>query len=144
MSTEDTYQKIMKNGWAPAPWSHHPQAIKDLIRGGGFRPKVKGCFENCGKLIIASLKTEYEKDLIYCEGWAVGYIPTEHAWIKYKGEIVDLTTQKLKHGECREYTPHEVVIQMVQLGHFGPFSDLSDLSPLRDEIEAFRKLQQSK
>ena len=47
--------------------------------------KIKECFRNAYLLAV-------EHDLVYCEGYAIGIIPTLHAWCLDKdGHIIDIT-----------------------------------------------------
>ena len=48
------YEGIMRRGWYPARWAHHPQPIKDAIRFLRFRPQVKHCFANRQKLLLGN------------------------------------------------------------------------------------------
>jgi len=75
-----------RQGWYPAPWSHHPQEVKDAIRQLGWRPKIKECYANCQRFALYS-----GLDVEYREGWVVSGIALEHAWLIYKGSILDLT-----------------------------------------------------
>lgn len=125
-SALDTIERLRRNGWAPVRWAHHPEAIKELIRDAGFRPRAKGCYTNCGKLILACRLSEYEPDLMYCEGVLHrGEIGVPHAWVLYCGEVVDLTVTD--SGCWREeklrLTPEQFAERCYAAGSFGPFAD---------------------
>lgn len=47
---------------------------------------IKQCFKNCFSSVV-----ENPDDLIYCEGYAAGLIPTHHAWLLYQGQVIDPT-----------------------------------------------------
>ena len=122
-----TIDRLRKNGWAPVPWSHHPDDIKDLIREAGFRPAAKACYTNCGKLVLAARLSQYEPDVVYCEGTfhRDETIAVPHAWLRYCGRIVDLT---IVDGTAEQYeqrlelTPAEVAERCHETGRFGPFA----------------------
>ena len=121
----ETIARIQRNGWAPVRWAHHPDGIKRLIHDAGFRPKAKGCYTNCGKLLVACLDTEYESDLTYCEGvFRRGQFGVAHAWLRYRGEIVDLTIvdgNASQYEQQLEMTPERFAKQCYRVGNFGPF-----------------------
>ncbi|RLB44655.1 MAG: hypothetical protein DRH30_00825 [Deltaproteobacteria bacterium] len=93
MTTDKKIELFRKQGWCPVKWAHHPQAIKDLFRKGRFVPKMKACFENAAKLVLASRGTEHEGRVVYVEGHLMlyGYIPIHHAWIEFDGKEIDVT-----------------------------------------------------
>lgn len=126
-NAERTIDRLRKNGWAPVRWAHHPDAIRELIHEAGFRPAAKACYTNCGKLILACRFGPYECDLVYCEGvfHRDDVIAVPHAWLRYCGEIVDLT---IVDGTAEQYeqrlelTPAELAERCNQTGRFGPFA----------------------
>lgn len=128
-------------GWCPVPWAQHPQAIKDLIRLGCFRPKMKSCFENCLRLVLTAARRNRESGLFYCEGWAGSLIPMEHAWLLFNGEIVDLTLpdRDVEYGEHRCFTPAEAVAGLVRTCVWGPISNLSEIGPYAEALRLARE-----
>lgn len=120
----ETIGRIRHNGWAPARWSHHPAAIKELIHAAGFRPKVKACYDNCGKLMLAAWQTEHAPDLRYCEGLVHRIVSVPHAWVRYRGEVVDLTVTDggVTYEQQLELTPAQLVEAVRKAGRFGPFA----------------------
>jgi len=64
---------------------------------------IKQCFANCAKAVMRN-----PDKLIYCEGFASGIIPVNHAWLlTTDGQIIDPTwdgRKEIKHeGEGTEY-----------------------------------------
>lgn len=86
--------RYLKYGWCPLPWKHHPPHIKAAIKAARMVPKMKGCFENSQRLILA------DPSLTYVEGWIQSPalpIPIEHAWVMdAEGRHHDVTLQTSK------------------------------------------------
>jgi hypothetical protein len=89
--TDRLVRMYFQNGWAPIPYAHHPPHIRQAIRAARMRPKMKGCFENCIRLMLQ----QHEVPLTYCEGWVTTAnvpFPIDHAWLKdADGKMVDVT-----------------------------------------------------
>jgi hypothetical protein len=84
ISAEDFY---LREG---VPFPHEPLTKDERDSLRNFLPlakyRTKECYMNASK---ASL---YSKDLVYCEGYAVGnMIPVAHAWVSLNGKPLDLT-----------------------------------------------------
>lgn len=70
------------------------------------------CFYNTWK--VALIDNSYK----YYEGYAMGFIPTEHAWVVDKhGKIFDPTYRLLKDYEPKEYLGVEIPIEFVTKQH---------------------------
>ena len=131
MNTEDKINAFFKNGWVPIPWGHHPDEIKLLIQRGGFRPKMKGCYENAAKLCISARGTPLEDRVRYVEGTITSErcpIPIRHAWVTLDGEIIELTiTGDCKHEPVGTLTVIELCRKLVESGlytsHFMQMED---------------------
>lgn len=106
------------------PYRHHPQPIKELIHRARYRPKRNYCFANCGRLILAARRSEYVSEITYCEGtWQGPHLPPVwHAWLRYRGEIVDLTFVDGQIGtyvQWLQMDPAEYAKVCVRQGYFG-------------------------
>jgi hypothetical protein len=141
VTLEEKITMFKNHGWCPVKWAHHPTWVKDIIREGHFRPKMKGCFENCGRFMMAAVGSDREKDLRYHEGWAVPEktgIPIVHAWLTYKGEVLDLTlTETTQYLESKSYTTKGFIQEVFKSSTYGPFTNLWAMGPY---AEAFQKL----
>ena len=140
LSIDRRIELFHRQGWYPVRWSHHPAPIKELIRKGRFVPKMKACYENSLRLIMAAIETEHEQSLRYCEGWATSVIPIEHSWLVFDGAIVDLTLGSLDdehpptYGEHRSFTCAEALALVVRVGTFGPLTNLWEIGPYTQAI----------
>jgi hypothetical protein len=67
-----------------AKWAHHPKEVRDELRRIGMRPMMNDCHANSQRFFIEATLPE----LAYVEGIAWGLA---HAWLTYRGEILDLT-----------------------------------------------------
>lgn len=81
-------EEYRRTGGCRVRWWHHPKEVRDAIRRAGLQPMMKKCWRNSQRLFISDHQLE---GLTYHEGWASGIITFEHAWLRYKGEILDLT-----------------------------------------------------
>lgn len=138
---EQTLARLRRNGWAPVPWAHHPLVVRELIRDAGFRPKVKDCYSNCGKLLLACLDTEYERDFLYCEGRFHRHdiMGVPHAWLRYRGELTDLTIvdRAGRYEQLLELTPEQFAERCNEAGRFGPFVPPD---PRLESVAAFNRV----
>lgn len=128
------YESIRRNGWCPALWKHHPQEIKDAIKAMGFRPQVKECFRNCQKFVLMNEMLGLGLDVEYHEGWILATIPMEHAWLVYKGELLDLTLSADRDIQYLDSTGHDfedVRDSCIRTGMFKPVDDyrMREISP---------------
>jgi len=119
----DIYRRM---GWCPVPYAHHPPEIKAAIRKLRMRPQMKECFMNCQKFYIFDL-TIPDEDIIYHEGWIETIIPLQHAWLEWKGQIIDLTLNKyekdIKYLKSNTYSRTEVRAAVVKHGVWRPVDD---------------------
>lgn len=75
-------------------------------------PQMKQCFYNCQRFVVNTfLSVEYH------EGWVTSIIPIEHAWIKWNGQIIDLTLEPDMEREYLKsiaYTAEDIRINMIR------------------------------
>lgn len=122
-----------EKGWGPVKWGHHPDIVKKVIRQAHWRPLKKACYENCGRFILAARRQGRMRGLEYAEGWieTLGvHIP--HAWLVYKGEILDLTLHDrgdVTYGEHRVMSAKQVEEEILEHRRFGPFLDPMKYAP---------------
>lgn len=90
-TTEEKIAHYQRHGQCPVDIDHLPEAIQKALRHLRIAPLMKECFANCQKLVFHNQHLETALDLEYHEGYAVGLIPFEHAWLVFEGELVDLT-----------------------------------------------------
>ena len=113
----------MKMGWCEVQWHHHPKVIRDLIRVGRMRPKMKACYENAARICLAALEQGVE-GVRYVEGVVTSKacgLPIRHAWVTLNGEVVELTLEDedYDHRPYRELTPLEVLHTTIKHGAYG-------------------------
>lgn len=133
-------------GWCPVRWAHHPEPIKQLLRDTGIRPKMKGCYENCQRVML-SLHPLVE-ELTYCEGYITTFLLLDHAWLRYKGEIVDLTLEAPRERsivypvEYVQYTPREIRRALFSTGYYQPVDErrLAEVSPYRRMMQELQEV----
>lgn len=128
-TTDEVIRQLNQRGWAEALWAHHPPEVKAAIRSMGWRPQVKQCFANCQRFALARLL-----DVEYREGWVQTVIPLQHAWLVYRGEVLDLTLDPGRSAEyLRSYAVplDEVALSAVRNRAYGPVrpKDLDGMSP---------------
>lgn len=128
-TTDDVIRQLNERGWAEALWAHHPPEVRAAIRSLGWRPQVKQCFANCQRFALARLL-----EVEYREGWVHTVIPIQHAWLVYRGEILDLTLdpgRDVEYLESYAVPLEEVALAAVRRGFFGPIhpEDLARMGP---------------
>lgn len=137
-TSDDVYHQLRARGWAPALWAHHPPEVKEVFHRQGWLPLVKQCFANCQRFVLhAGLDVEYR------EGYVLTVIPMVHAWLIYKGEVLDLTLDPNREIQyLASYTVFydEILSHVIETERYGPVHphDLDELSPF---YEGFLKLQ---
>lgn len=141
-TVDDIYHQIRARGWAPALWAHHPPEVKRAITTMGWRPQVKQCFMNCQRFILGGHGLEVE----YREGYVQTLIPMEHAWLIYKGEVLELTldpNKEISYLDSHTASILDIQMNMAITGSYGPVfpRDLAELSPFRKELLRFQELQ---
>lgn len=119
---------LRRQGWCPVRWAHHPPEIKAELRRLGLAPQLKQCYMNCQKLILRT----HLPDLEYWEGWSDRIIPFDHAWLLWRGEIIDLTLEpetKYPVSNYRGYmVPRDEVLQVLRRGWYGPLRHQQQLA----------------
>ena len=68
--------------------------LKQILRESGIQPQAKQCFYVSQMLYLTA-----PDKLKYIEGFANHIIPTEHAWLEYKGKVVDVVWGCLEHNK---------------------------------------------
>jgi hypothetical protein len=94
----DVFNKLMKNGWCPVPYKHHPKHIKESIKAANFRPQAKQCFANSQRIVMQNLHK-----LRYAEGIVVTSIglPITHAWVVDENDVhYDITLSSMPQIMC--------------------------------------------
>ena len=139
----DIYQRL---GWCPVPYAHHPKEIRDALRRIGMRPQMKQCFRNCQRFMVYVDWLEVE----YHEGWIMSIIPIKHAWLKWDGQIIDLTLNKnekdLEYLNSTTYTVTEIRKSVFRTGVWGPVDEykLSEIGPYADLYKQMRARDETK
>lgn len=129
--SDDVIRQLSERGWAPALWAHHPPEVKAAIRSMGWRPQVKQCFMNCQRFALSGLL-----DVEYREGWIQTIVPMEHAWLSYRGEVLELTLdpgREVEYLDSCSATADEIRVQLIRSRTYGPVfpERLFDMSPVR-------------
>lgn len=119
----DVFNKLMKNGWCPVPYKHHPKHIKESIKAANFRPQAKQCFANAQRVVMQNLHK-----LRYAEGIVVTTIgiPIPHAWIVDENDIHhDITLSSMpKVLCCKIYEKTDVIASILSnRKYFTPIND---------------------
>lgn len=145
MDSSRRAELFFKQGWCPVPWAHHPQPIKDAIREMRFRPQIKQCWANCQRLFLGNLSYNLGLELELWEGWATPMIPIAHCWLKFEGEILDLTLPPrdtpVEYGPAYRVEAEDLIRSIVVTDTFAPVDRrrLYEISPWR---EPFERLQE--
>jgi hypothetical protein len=145
--TERKIQIYNRQGWYPVSWRHHPPEIRNLIRMLGFRPQMKCCYMNSQRLFIGNQHYQAGLDLQYREGWIQTVIPIQHAWLLYKGEVLDLTldSRETHYLESIGSTLDQVLAHLIWTRTYSPVRserEAYQISPWREAME--RHHQQNK
>jgi hypothetical protein len=132
----------LARGFYPVRWAHHPREIKDAIRRIGFRPLMKQCYRNSQLLAISNEVLGLGLDLEYREGWGLSLTPIEHAWLFYKGEILDLTIDDndIQYGRSYSYTPEQIRTNIIRNLSYSPLTDGRRFSEIHPHREAWARL----
>jgi hypothetical protein len=134
-SLDDVVRQLNDRGWAPALWAHHPPEVRAAIRAAGWRPQVKQCFMNCQRLATSGLL-----DVEYREGWVQAMVPMQHAWLLFRGEILDLTLdpgREVEYLGSHSASPEEIRIRLLRTGYYGPVfpERIHEISPFRAAVD---------
>ncbi len=118
----DIFDKLMKNGWCPVPYKHHPKHIKESIRVANFRPQAKQCFANAQRIVMQNLHK-----LRYAEGIVVTSIglPISHAWVVDENDVHhDITLSSVPKIMCfKIYEKIDVLTNIIsQNKYFTPIN----------------------
>ena len=152
----DVFNKLMKNGWCPVPYKHHPKHIKESIRVANFRPQAKQCFANAQRIVMQNLHK-----LRYAEGIVVTSIglPISHAWVVDENDVHhDITLSSMPKIMCfKIYEKTDVLNNIIsQNKYFTPIDQewldivqtavscnikVDDLSPEQIKDEVSKTLQ---
>ncbi len=137
---------FLTRGFYPVRWAHHPPEIKDAIRLIGFRPLMKQCYRNSQLFAIRNADLGLGLDLEYREGWGLSLIPIEHAWLVYKGEVLDLTIDdgRIEYAQSYSYTPEQIRANMVRSLSWCPLTDgrrFSEIHPHRKMWAELNRLE---
>jgi hypothetical protein len=132
-------------GFWPVRWAHHPIPIKDVIRTAGFRPLMKQCFRNCQLFALHNARLNLGLDVEYHEGWATSIIPFEHAWLVWRGKVVDLTLDDadevgIVYGESTVFTPDDIRRNMRLTHTYSPVTGMRRFSEIHPLYEHFKSL----
>ena len=119
----DVFNKLMKNGWCPVPYKHHPKHIKESIKAANFRPQAKQCFANSQRIVMQNLHK-----LRYAEGIVVTSIglPITHAWVVDENDVHhDITLSIMpKVLCCKIYEKTDVIASILSnRKYFTPIND---------------------
>lgn len=134
-----------RQGWYPVPWRHHPQEIRELIRALKFRPQLKQCYANCQKLMLGNRHLRFNLDLQYREGWYCSVIPVQHAWLLYRGEILDPTIVPLEPARYMDSlgcTIEEILVHMIKTRQYGPVHQDHEIAKIGPYWEALQQLRE--
>jgi hypothetical protein len=144
---DDTSRRIdgyLARGYYPVKWSHHPPEIKVALRAMGLRPGMKQCWANVQRFVLNNHMMGLGLDVEYHEGWAHRLIPFEHAWMVYRGEVLDLTLPPgdVEYHESQTYTAAEVAEALGRSGFYGAvdWRKLAEIHPMRAQFDALRAL----
>jgi hypothetical protein len=149
LTTERKVELYNRQGWCPVPWRHHAPEIRELIHMLGFRPQMKCCYMNSQRFVVGNYHKGAGLDLEYREGWAIGCIvPVQHAWLLYKGEVLDLTldSSKTQYLQSCAVDVEEVLEHMIKTRVYGPVlteEQYQQISPWRDasrDLEILNRL----
>lgn len=115
---------VLKEG-IEGKWSALPKGVKPM--------KKKRCFENAFRTV-----TRY--GLTYVEGYAVGIIPTHHAWcIDEAGNVVDPTWHEEEYSEVEylgvAFDEDYVMDTVVETGTYGVFYSDDGFGPNMDLLK---------
>jgi|AntDeeMinimDraft_6_1070357.scaffolds.fasta_scaffold06662_4 hypothetical protein len=140
MNDEERFDHYVKHGWCPVPWKHHPEPIKEALRGMGWKPQLKQCFYNSQRFLVTARQMGLDLDLEYHEGYAQTLIPFEHAWLVYEGEVLDLTLppdREPVYHDSLVFGYNDIVEHMRETEMWAKVSgmaDLWELHPLKDQF----------
>lgn len=90
-TTEEKIAHFKEHGFCRADTAHLPKRIQDALERIGLHPNIKECFANCQRFMLGVVDYGIDLEPTYHEGYVMGLIPFEHAWIEVDGEVVDLT-----------------------------------------------------
>jgi len=119
----DVFNKLMKNGWCPVPYKHHPKHIKESIKAANFRPQAKQCFANSQRIVMQNLHK-----LRYAEGIVVTSLglPISHAWVVDENDVHhDITLSSMPQIMCfKIYEKLDVLTNIISKNkYFTPIND---------------------
>ena len=77
-----------------------------------MKPRKQQCFYNSWQVALI------DDSFKYYEGYSMGVIPTEHAWLVKNGKVFDPTYRAISGFEPKEYLGVEIPIDFVTKKHF--------------------------
>lgn len=125
-----------RQGWYPVKFAHHPLQIKEEIRKIGMRPQMKQCYGNCQRFTLYT-----DLDVEYHEGWMMSIIPISHAWLVWRGRIIDLTLEPdddRQYLKSSTYTVEQIRTNVIKTGCWCPVNEqaLAEISPFYEHFIA--------
>ncbi len=151
-TSEQRLKNYVHRGWSPVRWAHLPPEVKALYRRLGRVPQMKACWFNVQMLHRVAKDLP---DLVYCEGWIHRIIPIDHAWLKFRGQIIDPTMggeqtagdrNPISYPEGQSYVVpwDEVRRELGRTGFYGPIRprQLMEVGPYHELMMEFNRKQQ--
>ena len=133
---------LAQRGCYPARWAHHPREIKDALRALGLRPMLKQCFRNAQRFLLHAPAVGV--DVEYREGWALLMgIPIQHAWLSYRGKVLDLTSDRgLRYWRGYRIETREVLVTLHRTRFYGVVRPdlMHAASPYREGFEQLARM----
>lgn len=115
------FNQLMRNGWSPVPYKHHPIHVKQAIRKANFRPQAKECFRNAQRIV----SNWHNYTFRYVEGIVESMIPIVHAWIIDEQDVHhDITLNPAPNILCYKiYDRTQVIDNMARTSSFTCLDD---------------------
>ena len=116
------FNQLVRNGWSPVPYRHHPNHVKQAIKKANFRPQAKECFRNAQKIVSSWHNIN---NFRYVEGIVASIIPIAHAWIIDEHDVHhDITLNPAPKILCHKiYSRDQVIINMAKTSSFTTLDD---------------------
>jgi len=110
--SEKIFNQLMRNGWSPVPYKHHPIHVKEAIKKANFRPQAKECFRNSQRIVC----NWHNYTFRYVEGIvsALSVLPIAHAWIIDEQDVHhDITLNPAPNILCYKIYDRTQVIENI-------------------------------
>lgn len=116
------FNQLMRNGWSPVPYKHHPTHVKEAIRKAKFRPQAKECFRNAQRIVS---NWHNANRFRYVEGIVASIIPIVHAWVIDEHDVHhDITLNPAPEILCHKiYSRDQVIANMAKTSSFTTLDD---------------------